>query len=113
MKKSSQFVIKHFELIRIAAAVLIGFALALVFLLFVSKDPLDAPRRLRRGYHGSKFPRGVPHQSHTDGSFCKSLLHFIQQLGQLGVFELVARLVGDKPRRDRHELLNHGQVIFT
>ena len=42
MKKSSQFVIKHFELIRIAAAVLIGFALALVFLLFVSKDPLDA-----------------------------------------------------------------------
>lgn len=42
MKKTSQFVIKHFELIRIAAAVLIGFALALVFLLFVSKDPLDA-----------------------------------------------------------------------
>ena len=42
MKKPSQFVIKHFELIRIAAAVLIGFALALVFLLFVSKDPLDA-----------------------------------------------------------------------
>ena len=44
MKKSSHFAIKHFELIRIAAAVLIGFALALVFLLFVSKDPMNAIR---------------------------------------------------------------------
>ena len=44
MKKSSHFAIKHFELIRIAAAVLIGFALALVFLLFVSKDPVNAIR---------------------------------------------------------------------
>ena len=44
MKKSSHFAIKHFELIRIAAAVLIAFALALVFLLFVSKDPMNAIR---------------------------------------------------------------------
>ena len=44
MNKSSHFAIKHFELIRIAAAVLIGFALALVFLLFVSKDPVNAIR---------------------------------------------------------------------
>lgn len=56
MKKSSQFVTKHFELIRIAAAVLIGFALALVFLLFVSKDPLDAISTFILGPFQSPLP---------------------------------------------------------
>ena len=50
----SKALIKHFELIRIFSAILIGFALALVFLLFVSDDPLTAIRTFILGPFESK-----------------------------------------------------------
>ena len=40
--KASNVLIKHFELIRILCAVAIGFGFALIFLLFISSDPLHA-----------------------------------------------------------------------
>ncbi len=52
--KTAKTLIKHFELLRIVSAVVIGFALALVLLLFVSSDPLNAVKTFVLGPFESK-----------------------------------------------------------
>ena len=52
--KNSKLLLKHFELIRVISAVLIGFAFALVFLLFISEDPLNAIKTFVLGPFESK-----------------------------------------------------------
>lgn len=52
--KRSKFIVKYFDLIRIISAVIIGFLLALVFLYFISDNPLNAIRAFILGPFESK-----------------------------------------------------------
>lgn len=52
--RTSKFTVKYFELIRIFSAVIIGFLLALIFLCFVSDDPINAIKTFILGPFESK-----------------------------------------------------------
>lgn len=52
--RTSKFIVKYFELIRIFSAVIIGFLLALMFLFFVSDNPINAIKTFILGPFESK-----------------------------------------------------------